>query len=200
MKGLFLLFLAFLAFSLSGRNVNLEFLSPTDRYAYDLASFQGINSLSFRIVTDSSGAEYDLVAVEVWPDSVVERHVGLLPVRLHTDTMEVNVFAKALDAESAKVAIPAWGVMDDIVRQPTAHHILIECIEKDSFCTDDEIPLFAYSGGRPFKVSIGGEIMEAYQFCDVRNSGMHPSAWGKEFNLLPYTYYLLRPRCVKSDN
>ena len=91
MKGLFLLFLAFLALSLSGRNVNLEFLSPTDRYAYDLASFQGINSLSFRIVTDSSGAEYDLVAVQVWPDSVVERHVGLLPVRLHTDTMELRL-------------------------------------------------------------------------------------------------------------
>ena len=136
MKGLFLLFLAFLALSLSGRNIDLEFLSPTDRYAYDLASFQGINSLSFRIVTDSSGAEYDLVAVEVWPDSVVERHVGLLPVRLHTDTMEVNVFAQALDAESAKVAIPAWGVMDDIVRQPTSHHILIECIAKDGFCPD----------------------------------------------------------------
>lgn len=37
------------------------------------------------------------------------------------------------------------------------------------------------------------QVATAYNYCSLRDSGKHPSEWGKLFNLPTYIYYTLRP-------
>ena len=150
-------------------SVRLEFSHCENLYAERLAEFQGINSLSFSLINEGGQKEYDLYAVKVSPDTVIEAKVSFLPIVLKSDPVKVNMFAQAIDSVTAKVSIVP-------------------------FVRGEEIPLAAYSTGRHYKFEMGGEVYDAYQICDVRNSGKNVADWGKEFNLTPYTYFVLRPK------
>ena len=174
-------------------SVRLEFSHCENLYAERLAEFQGINSLSFSLINEGGQKEYDLYAVKVSPDTVIEAKVSFLPIVLKSDPVKVNMFAQAIDSVTAKVSIVPF-VPRIEVGQPTFQCLLIEALPKRAFARGEEIPLAAYSTGRHYKFEMGGEVYDAYQICDVRNSGKNVADWGKEFNLTPYTYFVLRPK------
>lgn len=174
-------------------SVRLEFYHHDDMYAERLAQFQGIYSLSFRLINEGGPKSYDLYAVKVSPDTTVESKISMLPITLQTDTVEVNMFAQAVDSASAKLAItPFSGILE--IHQPTSQCLLIEALPKGAFAPGEEIPLAGYSTGRRFKVEIDGNVYDAYQICDVRQSGISVADWGREFDLPPYTYFTLKPK------
>ena len=177
-----------------GRTVKLEYGEFNDDLK-QLTEFQDIDILKIRLVSDSIGGEYDLVAVTVSPDSIQEQLISkFMPVKLSKDTVEWNVFAKPLSPDSVKIGVLRTNYMPIIHHVPTKMCILFNYLGQKEFNQMEEIPLFAYSQGAEYEFEYNGEIAKVYQYCEVRDCGKHPSEWGKLFNLPTYVYYVLRPR------
>lgn len=175
-------------------SIKLKFLDSEDYFIRDMMMFEDINYLNFRLINGDGEKEYHLYSVTVSPDSVTEKDLSVhWPVKIGSnDSIEVHMFAKALNADTASIALSPL-ISKLAYPQPTANCILIESLPKRAFLPGEEIPLAAYCTGRPFEVEFEGETYQGFQLCDVRNSGLHISQWGKEFKLPTYTYFILRP-------
>lgn len=193
-KYVFILLATVVSLIAVGRTIKLEYLQ-FDKDLKQLADFAGYDLMKIQLTSDTAGAEYDLIAVTVMPDSVSEELIStVIPVKLHKDTVEWNVIAQPLGSDSVKIGVPGTGYKPTVSHIPTNMKILMECQAQSEFNGNEEIPLFAYTRGKEFEAEWNGKKVKAYQFCEVRQSGKHPSQWGKMFNLPPYVYYVLRPR------
>lgn len=173
-------------------SIHLEFVRPYDNLSVRLAEFNGINVLTPRLTGCIKDKAYNIYAITMSTDSTSEQKVTLFPIVSSTDTLEIDIFAKALSTDTVKVGFAPW-VPNIVFRQPTANCLLIEALAQHAFSPDDEIPLAAYSTGRHSKVNVGGIIYDSYQICEVRQSGVPMKNWCKEFDIPAYTYFVLRP-------
>jgi len=176
-----------------GRSVKIEY-GEFDNDFRQLAEFENIELLKLRLVSDSVGADYNLVAVTVSPDSISEQLIStIMPIKLMQDTTEWNVFAKPLSNDSVKIGVPGTNCMAQIHQVSTPMAILLIYKAQTEFNNNEEIPLFAYAQGAEFEMEWQGEIVKGYNYCKVRDCGKHPSEWGKIFKLPTFVYYVLRP-------
>lgn len=193
-KLFFILIAAVFSLAAIGRTVKLEY-GEFDDDLKQLAEFENIDLLKIRLISDTAGGEYDLVAVTIFPDSVHEQLIStFMPIELRKDTTEWNVFAKPLSPDSVRIGIKRTNYQPIVHHVPTKMSILFNYLSQREFHDTEEIPLFVYSEGKKHDIEWDGQIVKAYQYCEVRECGKHPSEWGKAFDLPTYVYYVLRPK------
>lgn len=193
-KFIFILIITAVSLTAIGRTIKLEYGEFNDDLK-QLTEFENIDLLKIRLISDTIGGKYDLVAVTVSPDSTSEQLISaFMPVKLNKDTVEWNVFAQPLSSDSVKIGIMRTNYRSNIHHVPTKMYILFNYLGQKEFNHSEEIPLFVYSQGAEQEIEFKGQTAKIYQYCEVRDSGKHPSEWGKSFNLPTYVYYVLRPK------
>ena len=193
-KVVFILLASVLSLAALARTVRLTY-GEFDTDLRQLADFEDIELLKIKLTVDSVGGEYDLVAVTVTPDSIIEQLISsYMPVKLGRDSIEFNVFAKPLGSDSVRIQLAGSNYQPHVHKVPTWMCILFNCVAQTEFNSDEEIPLFAYAPGAEYEMEFNGQKVRGYQYCQVRDSGKHPSQWGKTFSLPPYIYYTLPPK------
>lgn len=173
-------------------SIKLEFFYPEDTYAAELAEFQGVGSLSFKIIGNKD-AEYDVYAVMVNGNERSENKLNLIPINIYADTVNVNIFAKALSADSVSIGSRFFNFPAKTFILPTENHLLIESLSQSTFSPNDDIPLFAYSTGIAKILNINGMDMKVWDICGLRYSGKPMTEWDKHFDLEPYILFILKP-------
>lgn len=187
-----MLFFSACSFSVFAQSITIKHGEFNDDLR-QLAQFENIELLKINFSTDSIEGRYNLIAVTVTPDSISEELLSvIMPIRIKNGT-EFNVMAKPLDTDSVKISVMGTNYPARVHSAHTPNSIIFEYTTQTEFNVGEEIPLFAYAQGKKFETEWNGQLAIGFNYCKVRDSGKHPSEWGKEFNLPTYVYYTLRP-------
>lgn len=123
---------------------------------------------------------YELWLVKNHEDCISKKLYGFIPACM--DSTDIVFTSIASDSLSAYISTSA--TTRCAMKLPTASCMLIEVIKDEGYAQGDTIPLVAYSTGKPTKYDLGqGNVVEGFDICGVRYSGIHPSQWYIRFGI-----------------
>ena len=161
--------------------VNVSFKNSDDPSVISmLRAFDG-----YQVKATISGGNNDARFYELWlvknhDDCISKTFYGFVPAATDsTDIVFTSIVSDSL-AAFLSTSVTARCAM----KLPTASCLLIELVKNEGYAQGDTIPLVAYSTGKPTKYDLGkGNVVEGFDICGVRYSGVHPSQWYARFGI-----------------
>ena len=136
---------------------------------------------------DNDARYYELWLVEQHNGKTTRHILGFAPVM--PDSTSICVTTMAADSATVNVYVTPSNTRRLACSIPTGNALLIECHNEKGYEYGDTIPLMAYSTGHMKKYDLGnGNMVDSFDICGVRYSGLHPSQWQSKFNITNSLY------------
>lgn len=191
MRALIALVVLLVGISVCGGNrLTLDFKEHTDNIEFEgMLALADASQVIVTIKSDSISAKYfQVFMVTSHNGEATTQSIGFMPVL--GDSTRICFTAMSKDSATAIFSIAPKVCGRQIVSTPTSRHMLIGCDFKREYAETDTIPLVGYSTGIPKHFDLGnGEIIEGWDICSVRYSGVDPAMWGRHFGFSDYVYF-----------
>ncbi|MGN1219628.1 MAG: hypothetical protein ACI4TU_01660, partial [Candidatus Cryptobacteroides sp.] len=192
-----------------GQNVQINYSEKIESDIYTQLSMKVDNKtyLKIDIQADlSSKTKAILSFYQAQNGSVIKFDMGL-PIQFDgislskEDNITIEVMMKQ-QRDSVSLAFAIDGQVREImlptnysVSFPKGHncaYILMETILNQSITINDEIPIFAVTGGIFSKIDIGLELpMYTQDYCGLRDKHIHPKEWVNIEGVYDYCFYTI---------
>lgn len=141
------------------------------------------------IHADSTDARYYQLWMVALREGIADRTMmGFVPVK--PDSTSVCITVMAHDSVTVNVYVTPATSGRFTLSLPSSRCLLIDCVNRDGYECGDTIPLMAYSPGIHRQVNLGnGKLVDAFDICGLRYSGVHPSRWHERFGIPAYIYF-----------
>lgn len=156
-----------------------------------LASIMDVNHLSVTLQGDLKGKKIILKENLVSDSIVMTNNILTSYTTMNEDSIIINVMAHQITKDSVRIDIRSKNLFyhRKTYSLPINNHILMET-NLDSTPTHN-IPICAYTTGISKKFNMNGAVLEAIDYCQLRDSKISPILWKEKFKIDNYYYFTI---------